>query len=204
MGKCPLLFKEDYSEFMRSFAEQVGENIRYLRERYMDPQNVLKFSHGHSWEAPANELGDKKGTIQQHGTETEIRLSDIAEGRAQVIFDAINKVTRDMHDQMERMMLETMKEATDRTGQVVCAAGRPMTETMYEMLEKMELPLGKDGELSMPSMFVHPSQTPKIMAEPDTVGPEFEKKFELLKERKKEEARIKEQERLSRFERLCD
>jgi len=202
MGKCPLLSNEDSSEFMRSFAEQVGENTRYLRERYMDPQNVLKFSHGHSWEAPANELGDKKGTIQQHGTETEIKLSDIAEGRAHVIFDAVNQVTQDMHDQMERMMFETMKAATDRTGQVVHAAGRPMPETMYEILEKMELPLGKDGELSMPSMFIHPSQTPKIMAELDNAGPEFEQRFELLKAKKKEAARIKEQERLARFERL--
>lgn len=202
MGKCPLLSNEDSSEFMRSFAEQVGENTRYLRERYMDPQNVLKFSHGHSWEAPANELGDKKGTIQQHGTETEIRLSDIAEGRAHVIFDAVNQVTQDMHDQMERVMFETMKAATDRTGQVVHAAGRPMPETMYEMLEKMELPLGKDGELSMPSMFIHPSQTLKIMAELDKAGPEFEQRFELLKAKKKEAARIKEQERLARFERL--
>jgi hypothetical protein len=187
---------------MRSFAEQVGENTRYLRERYMDPQNVLKFSHGHSWEAPANELGDKKGTIQQHGTETEIRLSDIAEGRAHVIFDAVNQVTQDMHDQMERMMFETMKAATDRTGQVVHAAGRPMPETMYEMLENMELSLGKDGELSMPSMFIHPSQTPKIMAELDKAGHEFKQRFELLKAKKKEAARIKEQERLARFERL--
>ena len=202
MGKCPLLSDEDSSEFMRSFAEQVSENTRYLRERYMDPQNVLKFSHGHSWEAPANELGDKKGTLQQHGTETEIRLADITEGRAHVIFDAINQVTQDMHDQMERMMFETMIEATDRTGQVVHAAGRPMPEAMYEMLEKMELPLGKDGELSMPSMFVHPSQSPKIMAELDKAGSEFEQRFELLKEKKKEAARIKEQERLARFERL--
>lgn len=202
MGKCPLLSNEDSSEFMRSFAEQVGENTRYLRERYMDPENVLKFSHGHSWEAPANELGDKKGTFQRHGTETKVRLSDIAEGRAHVVIDALNQVTRDMHDQMERMMFETMKAATDQTGQVVNANGRSMPETMYEMLEKMELPLRNDGELSMPSMFIHPSQYPKIMAELDKAGTEFQQRLESLKVKKKEEARIKEQERLARFERL--
>ena len=204
MGKCPLLSNENYSEFMRSFAEQVGENTRNLREKYIDPKNVLKFNHGHAWEAPANELSDTKGTFQQRGTKTEIRLSDIAEGRVHVIFDAVIQVTQDINDQIERTLFESMKETTNRTGNFVFAAGRPMPEVMYEMLEKMELPLGKDGKLVMPTMSVHRSQFSKVMAELDGAGPEIEKKLEELKERKTGAARIKEMERLSRFERLND
>lgn len=204
MGKCPLLSIEDSWEFMRVFLEQVNESARSRRERYMNPQNVLKFSHGHSWEAPANELGDKSGTFEKLAAELEIQLSDIAEGRAQVIFDAIDQVALSIHDQMERRMLETMVEATERTGKVVDAAGRPVLEAIYEMLDKMELSLGEDGELAMPSLFVHPSQAPKILAELNSAGPETKERIELLKERKKEAAHIKEQDRLSRFERLGD
>jgi len=52
----------------------------------------------------------------------------------------------------------------------------------------------------MPSMFVAPGADEKIVQSLKKAGPEFEKKLEDLKKRKKLEAQNREAERLERFE----
>ncbi|MCZ4354894.1 hypothetical protein O4H61_20525 [Roseovarius aestuarii] len=201
MGKVPFHFPEVETEFMKGFAEAIGENARILRERYMAPDNVLKFSHGRTWEAPANALGDTTGEIKQHGTETELNLKDIAAGKVETVFLAVSQVTDDMNSQMERLLFETMSNSTKKSGQVVDGSQKTFPESMYEMLEMMELPLDDDGELSMPTMFIHPSQSAKLEAQVKSAGIEFDEKFSALKERKKFEAQERERQRLARFER---
>ncbi|OLS50689.1 hypothetical protein BV392_00815 [Rhodovulum sulfidophilum] len=73
---------------------------------------------------------------------------------------------------------------------------------MYEMLEVMEVPLGQDGELSMPIMFISPYQRSKVQAQIEAAGAEFEIKFSALKDKKKAEAQDRERKRLSLFERI--
>ena len=87
---------------------QPRSRIEAFREQYMAPDNVLKFSHGRTWEAPANYLGDKAGEIEAHSSVTELNLQDIAAGKVEVVFLAVSKVTADMNSQMERMLFETM------------------------------------------------------------------------------------------------
>jgi hypothetical protein len=106
-----------------------------------------------------------------------------------------------MNSQMERLLVETLSHSTEKSGQVVDGAQKTFPESMYEMVEKMELPLDKEGELSMPTMIIHPSQSPKLEAQFTSAGPEFEEKFAELKDRKKKEAQEREEQRLARFER---
>ena len=56
MGKVPFHFPAVEIDFMTGFASAIGENVRVLSERYMSPGNILKFSHGNTWEAPANPI----------------------------------------------------------------------------------------------------------------------------------------------------
>jgi len=200
MTKLPFRNPGIERAFMTSFASAVGENAKALREQFMLPENVLKLTHGRTWETPANEIGDKAGTIKQHGTQTELKLADIAAGRIEQIFVDVDVITKEMHSQMERMMFDTMIHTTDKTGQVVDGRNKSFPEAVYETMEIMELPLGDDGELSMPTMFIHPSQSKKLEKQISEVDPLFEKKFAELKQKKKSEAEKREQKRLARFE----
>lgn len=202
MGKLPFHFPEVEIGFMEGFNKAIGENARVLRERYMAPDNVLKFSHGRTWEAPANALGDTKGEMNEHSTETKLNLKDIAEGKVEAVFVAVSQITADMNAQMERLLIYTMGRSTERSGQFVNGSEKTFPEAMYEALEMMELPLDEDGELSMPTMFIHPSQSSKLQAQMKTAGVEFERKFSMLKEKKKSDAQERERQRLARFERL--
>ncbi len=201
MGKVPFHFPEVEIEFMKGFAGAIGENARVLRERFIAPDNFLRFSHGRIWEAPANALGDKMGEINQHGTETELNLEDIAAGKVEAVFLAVSQITDDMNSQMEQLLIDTMTRSTEKSGQVVYGAAKTFPESMYEMLEMMELPLDDDGELSMPTMLIHPSQSSKLEAQIQAAGAEFEGKFSSLKRKKKIEAQKRERQRLARFER---
>lgn len=184
MGKVPFHFPELKIEFMKGFAEAVGENARILREQFMAPDNVLKFSHGRTWEAPANNLGDKTGEVKAHRSAAELNLQDIVAGKVDAVFLAVSELTEDMHSQMERLLLETLFNATEKSGQVVDGAKKTFPESMYEMIEMMDLPLDAGGELSMPTMLIHPSQTEKLKSQIKSVGVEFDEKFSELKERK--------------------
>lgn len=201
MGKVPFHFPEIEIEFMKGFAKEIGEKARVLREQYMKPENVLKFSHGNTWESPANELGDKVGKLKEHRTGTELSLVDIANGRAEAVFETVSQVTGDMHSQIESMIIETIVRSTNESGQVIDGTQKTFPESMYDMVEMLELPLDEKGELSMPSMLILPSQSPKLHAQIASAGPEFEQRFSMLKDRKKKEAQESESKRLSRFQR---
>jgi hypothetical protein len=201
MGKCPFLREAASSTFMKSFTKEIGERTRNLQVQYMSPSNVLRFRHGHTWDAPANELGDKSGGFEKHGVTTEIKLSDIAEGKMHTIFEQIFEVSESLHSQIQTVLFEVLNRSTEKSGQVISMSGKKIPDAMYEMLERMELPLDGDGELSMPSMFVHPSQTQSIFKQLKEAGPDFEKRIEDLKARKKHEAETRELARVSRYER---
>lgn len=201
MSKLPFRYPDIERLFMGSFASAVGNNAKALREQYMAPENVLKFTHGKTWEAPANELGDKVGTVTRHGTETELKLADVVAGKIERIFMDVDTVTNQMHSQMERMLFDTMRQATDKTGQVVDGRNKTLPEAMYETVEMLELPLSDDGELSMPTMFIHPSQSKELEEQIAKIDPQFDERFAELKLRKKNEAEVREKARLARFER---
>lgn len=200
MSKLPFRYPDIERVFMSGFANEVGNKTKSLREQFMAPENVLKFTHGITWEAPANELGDKVGTFKRYGSEIELNLADVVNGKLGLIFEHVQAITDEVHLQLERSLFETVHDTTERTGQVVDGRNKSFPEAMFESVEMLNLPIGEDGELSLPTMFVHPSQGEKIGEQFANLPPEFAKKFEELKDRKKNEAQVREQERLDRFE----
>lgn len=201
MTKIPFMFKGLKSEFMNGFAEAVGENSRILRERFVAADNVISFNHGRIWEMPCNTPGDAATELKEHGASIEFKLDDIIDGRVEIVFEAILQMTSDLNAQSERLLINTLSESTEKSGQVVDGTQATFPESMFKMLELIELPLDGKGELSMPKIIVHPSQIAKMEAEMSLAGTEFTVKFEALKAQKKQEAMEREEKRLARFER---
>jgi hypothetical protein len=84
------------------------------------------------------------------------------------------------------MFVKTMDQVTESTGNVVKGEGEITFELIYEALDKMEWSLTPDGDLSMPSLVVHPDMAEKLEKLPGPT-PEQESALEALKRRKHRE-----------------
>ena len=187
--------------YMIGFSKDVGDRSEQKRNELMDPRNVLSFRHGRKWESPANEFGDTSTEMTEHSTTTKLHLRDVVLGDPTVTFRTAMTASEQMHSSVMNSMISTLSVSTAQSGNVVNAAGRPFLEAFAEMLEMIQPTLGDDGELQLPTMLVHPSQGPKLAAEFEAAGPDFEKRIDELKARKKLEAEENEKARVDRFER---
>lgn len=199
--KTPFLQKKLSQAYMIGLLKDVADRSEQKRSELMGPQNVLSFHHGRKFESPANEFGDTITEMTRHSTTTELHLSDVVLGDPTITFLSAMTISEQMHSSFMNAMISKFSEVTTQTGNVVSAAGRPFTESVAEMLEMIQPKLGDDGELQLPTMLVHPSQGPKLVAELEAAGPDFELRIDELKARKKLEAEGNETARLNRFER---
>ena len=81
------------------------------------------------------------------------------------------------------MVFGTISTITEATGNVVTSSGGFRFDAFYEALDTMEWSLTDDGELSLPTLVMHPDAVKKV---PDPT-PEQLEKIESLKQRKHEE-----------------
>lgn len=186
---------------MIGFTKDVGDRSAQMRNKLLDSRNVLSFQHGRKFESPADEFGDTSTEMTRHSSITELHLKDVVRGDPTVTFWAAMTVSEQMHESIMDSMISTLNRSTAQSGNVVNAGGRPFPEAFAEMLEMIQPSLGDDGELLLPTMLVHPSQGRKLVAELEAAGPEFERRIDELKARKKLEAEENETARLNRFER---
>lgn len=199
--KTPFLQKKLSEAYMIGFSKDVGDRSAQKRNELLDPRNVLAFQHGRKWESPANEFEDSNTEMTEHSTTTELHLRDVVLGDPKVTFRTAMIVSEQMHSSVMDTMISTLNRSTAQSGNVVNAGGRPFPEAFAEMLEMIQPSLGDDGELQLPTILVHPSQGPKLVAELEAAGPEFERRIDELKALKKLEAEENETARVNRFER---
>jgi len=188
---------------MEEFAKDVVDRSNLMRGAILNPNNVLRYNHGGTFQSPANTKGDQTGEFKKHSSVTEISIDDIVTGRTIKIFANAQDVSEQMHESITGEVIKAVSSVTEKTGNVVDGRDKPIHEALYESLEKLELPLDENGELSMPTMMVAPALYDKLKHPPST-GEEFEKRLEALKVKKKNEAIQREKDRISRFERRYD
>jgi len=199
--KTPFLQRKLSEAYMIGFSKDIGDRSAQKRNELMDPRNVLSFQHGRKWESPANEFGDTSTEMTRHSTTTDLHLKDVVLGDPKVTFGTAMTISEQMHSSVMETMISTLNSSTAQSGNVVNAAGRPFPEAFAEMLEMIRPTLGDDGELQLPTILVHPSQGPKLVAQLEAAGPDFERRIDELKARKKLEAEENETARVNRFER---
>ena len=96
----------------------------------------------------------------------------------------VDRAADEVKDQLESMMIRHLDAVTTTTGNVFDAGGKLTFEKIYEMLDGLEWGLTDEGELSVPSLLVHPDALKNLP--PET--PEQKLAMEELKQRKYEEA----------------
>jgi len=199
MTKQPFLNPQLEEAFMTSFTNDVSKQFSAIRDNLVSSKNVLAYNHGHNFQNPANPHGGDSTGIKKHSTVTEISFEDIREQNAERIFLNAQEMSNQMQTLFHGELIQVVSEATEKTGNIVDGKGKTIHETLYETLEMLEPILDENGELSMPTIMVHPDDT--RFQKPLKEDPEFTKRFEALKLQKKIEATEKEAQRLMKFER---
>lgn len=200
--RAPFISKKLSQAVAKSFMEEISELVRREQAIYLDANNTMKFQHGRRWASPANDLGEKEGEMEHHSVESSLALADVVKGDPAVTFNHTAEIARAMISSFERMLFAKVNEITAKTGNVVNAAEHhSQLEAFAASLESMEMCVDEDGELSLPTIFIHPSQTEKLREEIENAPPEVHERIESIKAKKLQEATQKEKERKNRFER---
>ncbi|MEO9527714.1 hypothetical protein [Roseibium sp.] len=200
--RVPFVSKSLQRAVHRSFVEEIAELVQREQAAYVDTKNTMKFQHGKRWTSPANVLGDKEGELEQHSVESALALADVVKADPSVTFAHTGEIAGAMMSSFNRMFFTKMNEVTAQTGNVVHAADhKSQLEAFAATLETIEMSIDEDGNLNLPTIFIHPNQTEKLQKEIENAPPDMHKRIESIKAMKLKEATQKEEERKSRFER---
>lgn len=174
-------------EYDIAFAGFVHDTIRELA-RARDPLlSMVRYETGNT--NVASRVRDRAGMdvdLPERSTAYEMSFSVDAVRAAdfEALAVGLDAAAENLAGDLVRMMIEHIGAVTEATGNVV-EADRPMTfEVFYEMMKKLEWGLDDDGNLSVPSIVMHPEAAAKI---PEAT-PEQLAMVEDLKRRKFEEA----------------
>lgn len=196
----PFIFSSIRREFMTAFTDEVSKLAMEKQSQIIDRNNILEFQHGNVWLSPENKLGDQKTEMRKLSTETALHMQELVSGKAVTIFRHVRDISQAMHDSFMKGMIARFEEVTSRTGNVVKGSSASMADSLINALEKLEPSVDEEGELRMPTVMIHPSQTEQLQKEIEKDDPETKKRLEEVKSRKLREAKEKEILRLQKFE----
>ena len=127
-----------------------------------------------------------------------INLAEIERMSHEMILDKINTMAKEMAEKQAKLSYEVIDKAAEEAGNVVDADGETFSiDLFFQALEKIDRDFDEAGNPSELTWTVNPKLFPsiaKIIKQAKT-DPEIDKRFKALTERKREEWRVRENNR---------
>ena len=179
-----------------------------LKKMHNTEMKKAQFRHlGPFSDTPKSEIfeGDEVILIRSDGSreevkmkeaesKMEIKLKEIEEMTHERILDKIDTVAREMAKQIAKGGYEAIDKAAQEVGNVTSADGEPLSvDLLLEGLEKIHLSFDEDGQPSGLRLVAHP----KMSSELEKIYSQLEShpRYQELIERKREEERVRENNR---------
>lgn len=190
---------EGAAAFARSQLHWLVERQKELRARFMIEENALRYQHRGKIVHPADEH-DEPADMQEHSAITQLKFEDILTNNMDAWAKEMVEMSEALHGSFMGMVFKTVSDVSDKSGNVVSAkdAGS-FAQAFMEMMKKIELSVDREGNVSMPNVYVPPGIAEKQIAELEAQPKEFHEEFERIKQDKIEEAKRREAERKSKF-----
>lgn len=178
----PFVLPEYDSAFTRFFSDAVFELAR-ARSPLLS-QIPFETSPG----TGGSRIRDREGmNVDLPPTSTEFEfltsLSAIRAGDVAEFVTGLDAASEQLAEQLVRVLLSTVDKVVEGTGNVVDAGGSLTFESFYEMLDKIAWSLDDQGELSLPTLVLHPDTARKL----PVLTQAQQEMIEALKQRKREE-----------------
>ncbi len=132
-----------------------------------------------------------------HSFETEISKNRVIAHELDVLPDLMADVSNKMSSAFVRTMVETMNDATARTGNIV--SGKSFKQSIEEALSSIAFGVDKYGKPSRPHMLVPPAMMKKIEELARNPDPEYDARVTAITEAKESEAVANEARRVARY-----
>lgn len=124
----------------------------------------------------------------------DFKLEEVEEMTHEKVLDKIDAMSREMAKQIATRGYEVIDEAAQEVGNVTSADGKPLSvDLLLEGLEKMHLSFDEEGQPSGLRLVVHPKMSSSL----EKIYSEIEShpRYQELMERKREEERVRENNR---------
>ena len=131
-------------------------------------------------------------------SELKIDLAKIEGMSHEMILDKINTMAKEMAEKQAKLSYEVIGNTAEEVGNVVDADGETFSMDMFfQALEKIDRDFDEAGNPSELAWAVSPKLFPSIakIIEQAKIDPEIDKRFKALMERKREEWRVRENNR---------
>lgn len=169
------------------------------RATFVSEHNVFRMNHGDGWVHSARNA-EPDTTMHSISAEWTIPYKDIADNDLALIMRTMRPVNEEMEGQFARNMYAVIGAAAEKVGNVVDAkAAGSITQSMLEMLRKIELGVDRDGNVTMPQLHVGSEAFEKIAKEMQSFSPDIEAEIEAIKAVKIRAALVREAERKAKF-----
>jgi hypothetical protein len=192
--------KEFMHELMQSVVNQYGKKVTELIPR----ENIQSFYHGMNWSfQQENAAGytTQTGELQKQGTTVRLAIDRIREHDISLLPEFLNATVEDMQQQMQERLFSMLDKVTQMTGQVTAVPkGGSIAQAALDALEKIQLSVDEDGNVSLPTLYLNPASYEKMANEITAIPSAQSGAAKKVIEKKKAEAVVREQERLSRYE----
>lgn len=193
----------DEDGFETSVASLLAKMQAKSRQMFVSPQNVLRMNHGGTWVHAAREP-EPDTSMHTISAEWMIPFKDIADNDLSLIARSILPLSEEMEKQFALNMYGLVGSVAEKVGNVVDAkAAGSFAASMLEMLQKIELGVGRDGTVNMPEIHVGPGMAERIAEELKNVPPEIEAEIAQVRAKKVQEALDRESERKAKFKRAA-
>lgn len=135
------------------------------------------------------------GSVEEIGfeeitAELQVNFAEVETMTHEMVLDRINRPAKEIAEKKAKFAYEQIGKAAEEAGNVVSADGKPFSiDLLLEFLEKMEIDFDEAGNSSRLALVAHPSIV-KVMSQA-----EIDPRYQELMERKKEEWRVRENNR---------
>lgn len=198
--KKPFTNRQAAEGFHSAFAERVSELLSKSREQFVSEDNVHRFNHGRGMQSHNSSFPDEVTTMKSYSHELTLPHEDVANYRTEKLNSLVTDLANEMIRTFETDLFKTLSDSCDRIGNVVEGKDKSVAESMCEVMEKIALAVGRDGEVSMPTMYVGSDVFEKMKLEQAAgVSPAINERLEAIKKSKIAQAHEEEAKRIARF-----
>ena len=139
------------------------------------------------------------GSVKEMGfeeitAELQVNFAEVETLTHEMVLDKINRPAKEIAGKKAKFAYEQIGKAAEEAGNVVSADGKPFSiDLLLEFLEKMEIDFDEAGNSSRLALVAHPKLRPSIVKVMSQA--EIDPRYQELMERKKEEWRVRENNR---------
>lgn len=187
-------------ELLQTLVNQFGKATTKL----IPKENIQVMYHGMHWSFQQQDdtgFTTQTGELKKQQTTVHLEAQRIRDHDISLLPEFVQRTVEDMEKQLHQRLFSMIDEVTEKSGNVTAVPqGGSIAKAALDALEKVQLSLDSNGDVSLPSLYLNPASLERMSKEIAANPSAHAEATRQILEKKKEDAFAREQERLSRYD----